>query len=302
MTHAIFVLGLQRSGTTLAANLLAAHPDIAAVTAERHHGVHESVFFSHFARIHGDWSDTEAQERILRDFLRSDYFRLTGLGEDLVRDCARQSASSGAFFGAVMDALARSRGARAWVEKSPHHTLLADTIAAQLPRAVFLCVTRDTEGLLRSRLWSYGRHPPPYPRRALPVARAAASNVFHRRHMAALPDRIGPDRIFHVTFRDLRDDPDRALAPLLNRLGLARPDGLRPEFAPNSSFASDSERERALSSTDRNLARLVETAAEALPQGMLAALQRRLAARRPTRYPAWVWPPDETAPEENHVP
>ncbi|MEX0303588.1 MAG: sulfotransferase, partial [Leisingera sp.] len=34
----VFVLGLQRSGTTLAANLLAAQPGIAAVAAKHHQG------------------------------------------------------------------------------------------------------------------------------------------------------------------------------------------------------------------------------------------------------------------------
>lgn len=296
----IFVLGIQRSGTTLAANLLAAHPDIAAVSDARHHGVHESVFFSHFARIHGYWSDANARQATVSDFLSSDYFELTGLDSSLVRPLAEASPTAGAFFAAVMDLLARAGGARAWVEKSPHHTLLATEIAAQLPNAVFLCVSRDSEGLLRSRLWSFGRHPPRYPARANRILRVAASNVFHRRHMSELGRQLGQERVFQVSFDALRRDPDAALLPLLEKLRLEPLDGRRPSFAPNSSFATSAQRSQALTPTDLRLVRIAEAIAWRIPQPVLKWLQRRIAARRPVEYPRWVWPPpagDDTARE-----
>lgn len=285
----VFVLGLQRTGTTLAANLLAAHPDIAAVAAAHHHGVHESVFFSHFSKAIGDWPPPDRRGAAMADFLRSEYFYLTGLNRDWARQEARDCGSPAEVFRAVMDAYAKGRNARAWVEKSPHHTLLADQIAKALPNAQFLCVLRGTHGFLRSRLWSYGRRPPAHPRRAVLIARACASNVFHKRYMRSLAGRIGPDRVWLLEYEHLRADPDAALAPFLNRLGLPAESGLRPAFAPNSSFSDEAMRRRALTRTDLALARLCEAAASAVPQALLSRAQRRLARRRSLEFPAWVW-------------
>ena len=93
--------------------------------------------------------------------------------------------------------------------------MLAEQIAAQLPEARFLCVMRGTKGFLRSRLWSYGRRPPPYPRRAALIARACASNVFHSCYMVSLPGILGRHRVFLTDFETLRSAPGTALAPLL---------------------------------------------------------------------------------------
>lgn len=291
----IFILGIQRSGTTFAGNLLAAHPDIAAVTAERHQGVHESVFFSHFARVHGDWSAPEARAKALAGFLASDYFRLTGLDPALPGIVA--GADPAAFFRAVMERFAFAQGARAWIEKSPHHTLLADRIAAALPEARFLCVTRNTADLLGSRLWSYGRVPPAYPRRALTIATACASNDFHARFLGVFARRVGPQRAFSVDYAALKADPDAALAPLLSACGLPGLAGRRPAFRPNSSFSAALPRSRALTRTDRLIAEASALAAQAVPMWLLARLQARRAARRPAEFPSWVWTlPPETAP------
>lgn len=286
----VFVLGIQRSGTTLAANLLAAHPLIAGVTAARHQGVHESVFFSHFARMFGPWDDPAARARALGSFGKSDYVALCGVGSVEWAGICAGAQGYADVFRALMKVPARRKGARAWVEKSPHHTVLADDIAAQMPDAVFLCVTRPTEDLLRSRLWSYGRVPPAYPKRALSILRACASNAFHRRYMARFAARMGPGRAFEVGFEDLRRDPDAALGPLLAVLGLPGLDGRRPEFARNTSFASDAARARALSGLDRALVRVFEGGIAVMPYGVLGLVRRGLVRRRPQGFPHWVWP------------
>ena len=294
----IFVLGIQRSGTTFAANLLAAHPQIAAVTAERHQGVHESVFFSHFARVHGDWSDAFARRKAVAGFLTSDYFRLTGL-DPALPGIAKPEDEAG-FFRAVMDAFAASHDAQAWVEKSPHHTLLVDKIAAALPDARFLCVTRETADFLASRLWSYGRTPPPYPQRAATISRACTSNVFHSRFLADFVARLGPSRAFLVEYAALQSDADAALTPLLNACGLMPQNGQRPAFRPNSSFSASREREAALTRTDRLIAWISTHAAKSVPLWILSRLQARQSARRPQDFPKWVWtlPPEPTLPNE----
>ncbi|MEZ5911953.1 MAG: hypothetical protein R3D84_06760 [Paracoccaceae bacterium] len=96
---------------------------------------------------------------------------------------------------------------------------MADAIAAAMPDARFVCVTRDTADFVRSRLWSYGRVPPPYPRRALVILRAVASAIFHERYLRGFVRRAGPGRAIAVRFA-LRDVPENALAPVFESLGL----------------------------------------------------------------------------------
>lgn len=288
----IFVLGIQRSGTTFAANLLAAHPAIAAVAAARHRGVHESVFFSHFARVFGDWSDEASRSAAVGAFLQSDYFVLCDLDAKVIGPGMQAAPTPGAAFRLVMDALALREGAGAWIEKSPHHTLLADDIARDLPEAHFLCITRGMEDFVRSRLWSFGRRPPGYPRRALLIARACASNAFHDRYMKGLARRLGPGRVHRLTYAALKADPDLALDPLLRGLGLPPLAGRRPAFAPNSSFADEAARKAALTGTDRALIALCTGLVGLVPQPLLQALQRRLSRRRPAEFPQWVRTPE----------
>ncbi|MBY6140873.1 sulfotransferase [Leisingera daeponensis] len=292
----IFVLGLQRSGTTLAANLLAAQPGISAVTAERHHGVHESVFFSHFAPAMEPWPGPGWRADAAGDFLSSEYFRLLSMPRQQGEQAAEASASPAELFCRLMEELVQRTGAAAWVEKSPHHTLLGPAIAKAVPTALFLCVTRQSQGFLRSRLWSYGRRPPPYPKRALLIGRGCASNVFHKRCMRRLQRQLGKGRVFEVEFEALRREPDRALAPVLAAAGLAKSAILPPEFAPNSSFSTHSQRKQALSALDLRVARAAELMAHAVPQVLFAAIQHQLAKRRPPEFPSWVWPQAASGP------
>lgn len=296
----IFILGQQRSGTTFAANLLAAHPQIAAVAAAHHRGVHESVFFSHFGRMFGSWSDPVSRARAIEAFMDSDYFALTGLSRDdpaLVPDA---SPTPAAFFRKVMDKVAAREGAQAWVEKSPHHTLMADDIWQDMPDARFICVVRDYQSFLASRLWSYGRVPPRYPRRALLILRACASNTFHARALGALKRRLPSGSVFVVTFARLRDNPRDVLDPILASMALNAIGDARSSYAPNSSFAGARDRDRALTLTDRCIARLAVAAVRSVPQPVLRAVQRVIAARRPQEFPVWVWPDRgaETCPPE----
>ena len=280
--RAIFVLGLQRSGTTWAGNLLAAHPDTAAATDPRHRGIHESVFFSHFARA-WDWSDPRARAEAARAFAGSHYGRLIGADADAMTaapDAAR------AFAGA-MDAYAARRGAAHWVEKSPHHTRLALEIARALPRARFLCVTRGSGALVLSRLSAYGRRPATGLARAVAVARGAASNRLHARTMAALA-KACPERVHRLSYEALRADPEGTMAAALGALGLAPCRGLASQFAANSSF--DGGARPVPTPADRVALALGEALGRALPRAVLAA------PRHPD-FPHWVWPDPVPATE-----
>ena len=288
----VFVLGMQRSGTTLAANLLEADPRIAAVSAEAHRGVHESVYFSHFARAFGPCENDQARARFIAAFASSDYFRLTGLSADWLK--ALEIDSYAAVFRTVMDAFAEQQGAVAWLEKSPHHTLLAEDLYELYPDGIFVCVTRDPVDLLRSRLWAYGRKPRPYPGRLKDIVRSCASSVYHTRYLKRFAARH--ETAFVVTFGSMRQDPVAALKPLFERLGLATPEVLKPRFAANSSFGSKAQKEQGLTRCDRIFANTLTAFLKVLPLPVLRRVQSRQASGRNLIFPDWVWtnvpPPD----------
>jgi len=156
----VFILGLQRSGTTWLANMLAALPQVAAVAHESHRGVHESVFFSHFAKGFEPWDDPEQRLRFAASFAASDYYLLTEMEQEFLEDLERSCSSYGEVFIALMDYLAIAEGADAWIEKSPHHTLLDADILTAAPDARFVMVERNPQDLIRSRLQGFGRASP----------------------------------------------------------------------------------------------------------------------------------------------
>lgn len=282
----IFVLGLQRSGTTWLANMLAGLPEVVGVEDTAHNGVHESVFFSHFARAFAAWETPEVRAAFTEAFGQSDYFRLTGLSLDALTQMVDLADSPEAVFVAVMDSMAEARGALGWIEKSPHHSFCAAQIARMVPDARFVIVERRLVDLVTSRLHGFGRELRPAPGRWLDAARGALA----ARHAARVLRRFGrrPDALW-LRYEDLRADTDgRLRAEILAFLDLpAEAQAMQSAYASNSSFAG---RGRAqLDLITRGVVHLVGGLGAVVPLSWLWALHRRRAAQRGIDWPEWVW-------------
>ncbi|CTQ34792.1 sulfotransferase family protein [Jannaschia rubra] len=285
--RAVFVLGLQRSGTTWVANMLHGSGAVAAVAAEDHRGVHESLFFSHFARAFGPLSDPAARDAFRTAFAASDYWLLTGLPDALLDAAIATARDHAQVFEVVMDAVADRQGAPLWLEKSPHHTLLARDLARRYPAARFVCVTRDSRTLIASRLSAYGRSPPRGARRLADIARGALANALHTRYLRRFA--AAEPRAHLLRYDTLAADPDRGRADLVRALGLAvAPDTLVSAFAPNTSHDRGAGTRR-LSGLDLAVVRLADALGRALPLGVLGRIERRRRERRGADWPGWVW-------------
>jgi hypothetical protein len=282
----IFVLGLQRSGTTWVANTLGAHSQVAGVEAEDHHGIHESVFFSHFARAYGDLGNDDNFRRFAADFTASDYYLLTDIEENWFwqrRPCDYVTA-----FRDVMEELARRRGARFWIEKSPHHTLLCRQLAHDFPDARFVCITRESISRVRSLLWGLRRKPPSYPGRILFLFRACAANDMYSRTLERFSSAC--DRSILIRYEDLLRDAEGTLRQITAFVGMPFEAAmLVPRFAPNSSFRSSEERDQALAATDRILIRVFSSILRAVPLPLLRRIDTWQRRRNPPNWPSWVW-------------
>jgi hypothetical protein len=282
----IFVLGIQRSGTTWMANVLAAHPAMAAVQARDHRGVHESIFFSHFAAEYGDISDDERFDRFTRDFAASDYFILSGVSESWFRN--RRPRTYPDAFKCLMDEMARRESARYWVEKSPDHTLLSWELAAAFPGAKFVCIVRDPVGIIRSRLWAFGRTPPAYPARLWTLLRACAAVSLYQRHLADFASRC--DRAVLARYEDMRADLAATMRSTMEFLGGEYDASmLERRFSPNTSFPKEGDRDRAFGAADRAVIRAAMALLSLVPLGWLRGAERKRRLDRGVVWPSWCW-------------
>lgn len=286
MAVPVFVLGLQRSGTTWIANLLAGSGVVAAVSAQEHRGVHESIFFSHFAAAFGPFEHARARAAFRAAFAASDYFLLSGLPESVLDRAIAGSTDFAGVFQTVMEALAARDGCSHWLEKSPHHTLLAETLARRFPEARFVCITRTSPSLIASRLSAYGRQSPRGFRRAADILRGALVNALYTRHLQRFAD--GCDRAVLLRYDRVLANPQGAKRTLRDFLGLdVAAEAMDSPFAPNTSHSSS--RTRRLSVVDRAAVSVGDLAGRTLPLGLLSALERRRRRARGVVWPEWVW-------------
>ena len=288
MTIPIFVLGVQRSGTTWMANLVAESSEVTAVQSADHFGIHESIFFSHFARAYGDLADDSNFEHFAREFTTSDYYVLTGIEAEWLWDLRPTSYSEA--FHALMEEMSRRRGGtRFWLEKSPHHTVLADELFDAYGDARFICITRRRNDVIRSRLASSWSEPPRYPRRALILVRLTWTGDRYQRHMKRFAPRV--EHAYATTYEALKTDTEAELRRVCGFLGLPwEPKMTEPRFAKNTSFRSLQERRRQeLSLADRAIIGLASAIFSVLPLGLIDRIAANRDRRRGVDWPEWCW-------------
>lgn len=263
----LFVLGRHRSGTTWVANVLATLPEVYAPEHASPRRIHESAFFSHLLRHCNHGRTGPDLQRAQALFERSQFFALTGLerGPDI-----RESGPAG-YFRAVMEAGARRKGARYWLEKTPAHALHSRFLAEAYPDAVFVVVQRDYRGVVASNVHGFGRPD------------SAADWFRHSAITAAYEKVLGNREAVRVRYEDLVGDFDGTMRRLLDALGIRSAVPARPGER-NSSFTDRAPRLTAMQ-------RFAMAAGRALVMPLPAgALERAIVAwraRRTSHIPEW---------------
>jgi len=283
----LFVLGIHRSGTTWLANMLAGHSQIRAVEDEVHQGVHESIFFSHFARAFGDLSDDANFERFADAFVMSDYYLITELEPAWLYD--RRPRSYSECFDAVMVEFARrTGGAEYWLEKSPDHTPFAGDLARDYPQARFVCITRSTLDVVRSRFWMRRRERPPLSQRLRLIFRFTTACVYHQRSLKRFAREQG-SRAIYLTYESLKESTKPELRKILEFVGLPfEPEMTEPRYAPNTSFRSG--RPKPIwTSFDRFATFVFSSALHCIPLSVLRRLFVSRRSKRDVEWPDWCW-------------
>jgi Sulfotransferase family len=135
----IFVVGYQRSGTTLLQSLLGAHPCIAAPPE-----LHFILRVAYFADYFGDLADDDNLRRALGEALNPPVDILTecGFDEDALFERARSGERTYAgLFAAMLEDYTERNGKQRWAEKTPSQR--PDDIYNLFPDALVVHIVRD---------------------------------------------------------------------------------------------------------------------------------------------------------------
>ena len=213
MTDApIFVVGVARSGTTLLSAMLSAHSRLDCGP--------ESRFFARYRHL-----DTKARARVLDpglwprpavDFIAS----LRNQGHPITELFGLQLSEIGEFLlarepspAAMLEALtvlhARRAGAVRWIEKTPRHLLMTDTLRQLWPEAYIVRIVRDPRDV------------------ALSLARMPFAKEFVVGNLVRIDhdDRASRDRIeadpraMSLRYEDLVSEPERELRRICDFIG-----------------------------------------------------------------------------------
>jgi len=204
-----FVVGFQRSGTTLLRVMLDNHPDVAVPLDTT--GLW-SRMESELARF-GDLNSPEGASRLVRDLLAEERIRLweVPLTVENVLTARRWLGYPG-IIDACYLAYARLKGKQNWGDKDPGNMLRIPTLLRWFPEARFLHIIRDGRDACLSQLkQDFGFDD------CLPCAEAWREQVWWVRSIGQV---LGPARYLELRYEDLTEDPECWLRRICDFLDL----------------------------------------------------------------------------------
>ena len=213
----IFVIGFQRSGTTLLQSLLGAHPRIAAPPE-----THFIARVAHLADYFGDLEDDANLRRALHEALNPPVPLLAECGFD--EDVLFERATAGprtyaALLDTLMSDFADRHGKSRWCEKTP--TQPASWVFALFPDAQVVHIVRDPRDVVASSL--------EVPWTGIGARRIAAAWRRFTLDNVRVGLEVGPSRFLQIRYEDLARDFEATLSLVCAFLG----EGLTAEMLTN---------------------------------------------------------------------
>jgi len=147
----IFIVGCPRSGTSYLYHLLLS----AGGFAEFHTQMN---VYDVLEPIYGDLGVNSNKDHMLKEWLQSKAFRISGLSaEDISQKIRANAHSTSDFLRIVMEEIARSQGVDRWIDSTPTNVPHMLRIHRDFPDALFVHIIRDARDLalsLDKRGWS----------------------------------------------------------------------------------------------------------------------------------------------------
>lgn len=288
----IFVVGADRSGTTLMQSLLGSHPHIAMPPKA-------SNMWTYFYGRYGDLGVARNLERCLADLLAYSHAQVLDPDAESIRAEFRAGEATYArLFAVIHEQYARRLGKPRWGDRSTYVERHAREIMAAYPTARMLHMMRDPRDRYASSItrWSRGAG-----RVGGATARWLYSEALARRNSARFPDRY---RI--VRYEDLVRRPEAVLREICafvgetyepDMLSLAGADGFRARGG-NSSYGRDAAATispRSVGRFQTVLSRREVAFMQSMARGEMvragyAPVPVRLSATDRVRLYLWEWP------------
>lgn len=182
-TRPVFIMGTQRSGTTLLRLILDSHPNIAV------------GFESGFMRA------VDTIKQLPGWNYGKNWYQRYGMDEDDLNARVRD------FYTGIFSDYAASQGKQRWGEKTPNLAPMAE-MAHIFPDAQFVCIVRHVGAVTASlKRWDYT------------FERAVSYWIQSNRRVRRLAPTLGGDRLHVCRYEDLVREPRAVLEPLMSFLG-----------------------------------------------------------------------------------
>lgn len=208
-TSPVFVIGFQRSGTTLLRLMLNNHPDLAIPLDTTGLWSRTEAQLSSY----GDLTQPEAREGLVASLLQEERIRLWEI--PLTASDVLNRWTNGEFSGliaAFYQSYAAYWGKRYWGDKDPGNMLRIGQISRWFPQARFLHIIRDGRDACLSQLrQDFGYDD------VLPCASAWREQIWWVREVGVV---MGPQRYFELRYEDLVNAPEPHLRAICQFLGL----------------------------------------------------------------------------------
>jgi len=246
--------------------------------------VHESIYFSHFARAYPDLANESVFHAFAEAFTESDYYLLTGIEKGWLYE--RRPRDHAEAFRAVMDEMASRGGtAEAWVEKTPQHSLLAEELASAFPDARFVAILREPRAVIASHLGLLGETPVSRRAHLIELARLCVSCSLHERFLKRFC-RDHPQALL-TRYEALIAEPETETERICTFIGAQfTPSMLELPWSRNTSFRANRPDP---SAADRFLIGAMLTALRAVPLRTLRSWVVKRQMRQPVEWPTWTW-------------
>ena len=232
----VFVLGCPRSGTTVLFHMLMSAGNFAIYRAE-------SNVFSVLQPRFGSLRFESNRRELLRYWLKSKLFRVTGLEAEPIRErLLRECHSAGDFLRIVMEETARHQAVKRWTDSTPDHLLYIPQIKREIPNALIVHIIRDGRDVALSYAKQGWVYPLPWDRKE----EVAVAGLFWEWIVGkgrAYGRKLGQD-YYELRYEDLVEKPHETLRALGDFIGqdldydhILRV-GIGSVSEPNSSFVS----------------------------------------------------------------
>ncbi len=133
----VFVLGSPRSGTTLLYHMLLSSGGFAVYRSETH-------VFNMLETAYGDLGNASNKRKLMKAWLGSKLFRVSGLDADKVEARVMAECSNGGdFLRLVMGQIAQNQNVKRWADCTPDHLLYLQRIKETIPEALIIHIIRD---------------------------------------------------------------------------------------------------------------------------------------------------------------